>query len=540
VVWQRRIVEALEALDRREREVVVAAFYAGLGPRQVAARVGLPPREASALLARALDRMREHLDRRVGARSAWAVAIAPLFDPRPAMGSAATAAAVTGGTVMGTKALVAAGVAVAAAAFVAGRATAPAPPPESDRRVAASTPPPAPEREASLAGSAPTQGRTAPAPEDATAQDRSPEAYLRRILAAGSPKDVGAIAVEIRALPAADAWTVVRTIYGRIEPVEKRRAVWSAFAGTGHPHEVAILGLGASEARPEDGADARRALEAYAMLDLEDDVHTYRQWAAEWGGATPADALRGGVRRWVDRMRAAPHDPRPDGGEADDAERADRRGAEDGDALREELRRARRLPPKGVPEAEVAAALRDAGFGALLDRWRGQAIEGSVALPDDAQTASVSLLPLLDLDDASYRAAVEPILSDPGRYPQALRNGAFGVVGERRWDGAVDLLLRAFETTPNKYDWWNIAMALEKIRDPRSIPVMVGMIVADDGYESVYGIGYFGLSKWLGVKYLKSHDAAWWREWWAANQERLPPEVRGVPIPHLSPVAKNR
>ena len=38
------------------------------------------------------------------------------------------------------------------------------------------------------------------------------------------------------------------------------------------------------------------------------------------------------------------------------------------------------------------------------------------------------------------------------------------------------------------------------------IPTMIAVIIADDTYDSIYGVGYFGLRKFTGVEYDESHD----------------------------------
>ena len=62
---------------------------------------------------------------------------------------------------------------------------------------------------------------------------------------------------------------------------------------------------------------------------------------------------------------------------------------------------------------------------------------------------------------------------------------------------------------------------------------------------TVYGIGYFALGPLTGVEYDESHNGAWWREWWAENQEKVSPEGSRAPVPgavkeyvpsHLRPV----
>lgn len=72
-----------------------------------------------------------------------------------------------------------------------------------------------------------------------------------------------------------------------------------------------------------------------------------------------------------------------------------------------------------------------------------------------------------------------------------------------------------------------LIMEIAQAGDPRAIPVLIGGIDADNSYDTVYGIGYFGLGfselgKMTGVRYSSFHDGAWWRRWWQANKDRFP------------------
>ena len=89
------------------------------------------------------------------------------------------------------------------------------------------------------------------------------------------------------------------------------------------------------------------------------------------------------------------------------------------------------------------------------------------------------------------------------------------------------------------------AMALAKNGDPRAIPTLIGMIDADNSYDSVYGIGYFLLGQGelgnvTGVHYSSFHDGAWWRRWWAKNRTRFPQEVQDIPIPDFPKTEKGK
>jgi len=85
---------------------------------------------------------------------------------------------------------------------------------------------------------------------------------------------------------------------------------------------------------------------------------------------------------------------------------------------------------------------------------------------------------------------------------------------------------------------YEVARALADLGDPRTIPVMISVIDADNSYDTVYGVGYFGLGfsklgELTGVRYKFYHDGAWWRRWWGSNKTRFPEDVRNTPIPDL-------
>ena len=66
---------------------------------------------------------------------------------------------------------------------------------------------------------------------------------------------------------------------------------------------------------------------------------------------------------------------------------------------------------------------------------------------------------------------------------------------------------------------------------------MIAVIDADNTYDTVYGVGWFGLNKLTGVDYDESHNGAWWRRWWEKNRQRFPEAVRPLEIPAIPKVA---
>jgi RNA polymerase sigma factor (sigma-70 family) len=108
----RRVVGLVLDLEEPFRGALLARYFEGLAPRDIAARSGEPVKTVASRLARGLERIRERLDRESkGDRRAWCASLAPLAGlpwplpaPRvaPARPPAAGPAAATGGAVLST------------------------------------------------------------------------------------------------------------------------------------------------------------------------------------------------------------------------------------------------------------------------------------------------------------------------------------------------------------------------------------------------------------------------------------------------------
>ncbi len=73
------IVQAVDCLDSRHRQVVVMRYFEGLSPREIASRLGEPGGTIRSRLKRALQELRHRLDRsHDGKREAWLTALVPL------------------------------------------------------------------------------------------------------------------------------------------------------------------------------------------------------------------------------------------------------------------------------------------------------------------------------------------------------------------------------------------------------------------------------------------------------------------------------
>ncbi len=102
---QRRLLDAVMALEPRDREVVVMRYFDDLPPRVIAARTGSTSAAVRSRLARALAVLRARLDRSCGSRGGWLAILANWVDPSavarrsfaPRFGGLAVSAAVVVG-----------------------------------------------------------------------------------------------------------------------------------------------------------------------------------------------------------------------------------------------------------------------------------------------------------------------------------------------------------------------------------------------------------------------------------------------------------
>jgi len=129
---QRKVVEAVMALEEPYRSTVVLRFFDDCTPEEIARRMGVPKETVRTRLRRAVERMRGGLDEaHGGSRRAWVLALAPLagLGTREATAAAATTAlskavagktTITGGLIVSSKAFwtLTAAILVAAVLFV--------------------------------------------------------------------------------------------------------------------------------------------------------------------------------------------------------------------------------------------------------------------------------------------------------------------------------------------------------------------------------------------------------------------------------------
>ncbi len=202
----RRVVEAVLALEEPFRGTLLLRFYEDRTPAAIAAAQGIPAATVHSRIRRGLERLRARLDGDSGGgRTAWVAALLPLAGFREAAGAlgtagATTVAATTGGVLMGTKMVLAAGVLGAAAGtlvtgLAAGTLGGGAAPPGADAEARAEVAALRARLDEVESRAAAAPGGEAPAPSGRSPREAALEERVRSLearLAAGGGGEAGA------------------------------------------------------------------------------------------------------------------------------------------------------------------------------------------------------------------------------------------------------------------------------------------------------------------------------------------------------------
>lgn len=519
---QRAVVDAVLRLGEPYRSALVQHYFQGWSAARIARSEGVSRQAVSKRLAGGVARVRAALDRRHGGRRAhWLAALLPVAGLPHTAGTGAASSVATGAAVMGTKTLVGAA-ALSLGFFALGFASRPllAPDEEPDPTVATSLH--AHEAEPVLEGrSPPAPGEpphsTAAAPPQPRADewDRSdPKEWLQRINRHEVTQHAVPYFLALKQMPAQEARALLAWVFPRMNHEEKRVECLRAFGRTPRGELlVHVLGLSLADPTARVRKDAIYWAEGLGLEAFGEDPARLEAWIEENDGKPITQVIEENARAFGQRLKSL--DPR-----------GLHRVLESVDAGR-----FLNVPGERV---DVAALLRREG---VLEHLVQSLPRGNGDDEQELQNGILRWISTLKPDFAFVRQHFFDILREPAKHPPAVVTHAYALVGSRGTPEAIDALIASYETATDRMHWWAISTALAAAGATRAIPAMIGMIEADNGYNSIYGIGYFGLHSFTGVKYDESHDGRWWRDWWEKNSHRFAKEVPDPEIPRMSPVA---
>lgn len=276
-----------------------------------------------------------------------------------------------------------------------------------------------------------------------------------------------------------------------------------------HPRLLDTLHLGMTDAAPDVQNWSIGYLRSIAFRDFAPNYSAYTEWYRQNRARPLLDVMREECRRYVTELSVA-----------------------SGPQLEELAKLDFGWVFRDVPQ--LAAIARDAGLLDTFGRWMSDpALAGNAAM-----RCMDRVLPYAGADERFLR---DVVLNAAQNGPNAeIRSTAIRTLGKQELAWAVEplrqLLIDAYRTGGDEMrsTLWAVAQALGEMNDPSVIPTMISIIADDNTYDTVYGIGYFGLGKLTGVNYDEAHNGAWWKNWWSKNSLRYPAAVAATALPAIT------
>lgn len=328
---------------------------------------------------------------------------------------------------------------------------------------------------------------------------------------------------ELLSLPPEQGIAILRENWQRIEHVSSRQQIIKAFAFSVmqdlHPHMIDVMHLGMTDESPEVQTWAMGYLKWMAFEDFAKDFAGYERWRERHEDRPQQEVMVASLNDWVNRLEA---------------------GDESATAL---LRERSMLSLRDQPFMREAA--QNIGLPMVLEPLVQPAAEPR-ATQQQVATVKGALARIGEMkpDEAYMRRVILPIVS-AGTTSPVFTEALFTLEGEQHaW--ARDILLEMLHEVvlrPQRDmtgDVFTLARVLASYRDPSLIPHFIALVAANNTYETVYGIGWFGLNPLTGVGYDETHDGEWWKQWWNENRQRYPEPARSMAIPDLGAASAGR
>jgi RNA polymerase sigma factor (sigma-70 family) len=518
--------EGLDSLSDQDREALLLRYFKNQDFRAVGLALGVSDDAAQKRVARAVERLREFFARRgvtVGAGGLAVVISTHAVHAAPAgLAVAISAEAVAGGVVSASiaatatkiitmtslqKTLVIASVGVLAGAgiYEARQASQLREQNQALRRqlqdmagqkLAVETP--------QAAAPAEHQGENVSAP----VQTRSEAEWPARLLAlnAGDWRLAYATGQQLATLPPDSGLAILAANWNSVTNVSARQQLLKAFDSTQHERLPAVLELGLLDASPEVQNWALNYLKEVALQDFSSNFAAGKDWLSSRRDSTLSQTFADAVYSAAWALRNS-----------------------SGAQLRGQLHlldNASQLLSK-YPDVITVSGLNQvlAEIAAGGDAW--------------AASGALDLASHIPIGDEWRRQIALPRMSSEN--PWEVRAAAARVLGRPGNEWAVQPLLDTLSEVVYSVDRplvFGLAQPLAELGSPKAIPTMIALIQAENTYTTIYGIGYFGLSKMTGVAYDEKHDGAWWQQWWNDNKQRYPADVQALEIPRLAPVQR--
>ncbi len=354
----------------------------------------------------------------------------------------------------------------------------------------------------------PTPGTDWGAATQSDAGGISGEAWARTLsgLADDDWRRAFAVGNELVELKPTTGWSILSANWNKIPNDSARQQIIKAFDFAHHPHLLDVLDLGMKDESPKVQAWAAGYLKGFAFEDFAEDSSKYPAWREKTEGKSLNDATAQSAAAWVERAKAA---------KGPEIEKM----AQVADRARNDLAKMK----------TAQDAMKAAGAPEMALKWLAENSSNR-----EITTGATYLIISVRPNEAFLKAKILPLLAKD--QPLKLREAAVTILARSGNMFALKPLLevrRSAVAEKNGELIGPIAQGLAELGDVRAIPTMIAAIAADDTYDTVYGVGYFGLNQMTGVNYNEKHNGAWWKAWWEREKNRFPEPVRSMGVPEI-------
>ncbi len=308
--------------------------------------------------------------------------------------------------------------------------------------------------------------------------------------------------LKLGAMNADDGWAFMEKTWGTLNTIDEKEQFLSIVASSGHTFTHKGLHLGVQDPSPKIQLCAIDAASSIALFEVAEDLERYAAWYAEYEGQTLDNVLAASLHRMAKEIESA-------------------RQQQDYRRLSMHLRCVDDM--YDVRDGELSEAIETAVVESGLAISIIEIIEEGTGDygPSDIHRNAREAIRRLPLEDAFVQQHVVPLLENVNSYQIG---AATSLIERVKADWATDALMNCIvrlDPADRGSPISAVAGALAEQESYRAIPTMIAVIESDNTYETVNGVGYFGLGKLTGVKYDESHDGAWWRAWWQKNYQRF-------------------
>jgi hypothetical protein len=305
--------------------------------------------------------------------------------------------------------------------------------------------------------------------------------------------------MELAELPGSEGYVILKENWKPEIAEAARKQTFKDWVFNNKPDVFRVLDLGMRDPSIQVQNWTMQCLRQLAFVDFSDDFTSYPAWYKDHVGKSAHDIQTEGI---LNTLRAIKESA--------------------GAARDREFRALARI--RSLKETDPSPAV----FAASQFQFDAE------NLSQDGETALAALVHYEKPSQDFMKTKVVAWLGSPRPDRQSLGLQAIiGSPGAYAFEPLRKYLGYALKSQDTDGMMFQIGMAFDALHDLRAIQLLIGAIDADDNYQTVYGLGYFGPSKLTGVEYDKSNNGAWWRSWWDKNRQGFPKSIQDTPIPGI-------